>query len=60
MITSERTTKKRIYNSPEIVCVELDYEISLALESSPPDGPGEYAKLSPEYIGNDPFMTNVS
>ena len=55
MKTTEKTTKKRIYNRPEIVCVELDNEISLALQSTPPDGPGETSMLTPEYMKNDPF-----
>lgn len=59
MKTSEKITEKRIYNSPEIVCIKLDYEISLALESSPPEGPGEYSTLSPEYFNKSPFMTNL-
>ena len=50
--------KKRIYNCPEIVCVILDNEISLALESTPPAGPGEGASLSPEYLNNNPFKSN--
>jgi hypothetical protein len=33
-------TKKK-YRSPEIEIVVLDNEISLALESTPPDGPEE-------------------
>lgn len=60
MITSDKITQKRIYISPEIVCIDLDYEISLALESSPPEGPGEYTTLSPEYFNNNQFMTNVT
>jgi hypothetical protein len=32
---------KSIYCQPQIVCIELDNEISLALESTPPPGPGE-------------------
>ncbi len=37
----ERTSEKQMYISPVIVCVELDNEISLALESAPPVGPDE-------------------
>lgn len=59
MKTTEKTTEKRMYNSPEIFCVELDNEISLALESSPPEGPGEGASLAPEYMNNDPFRFNL-
>lgn len=59
MKTTERLIEKQIYNSPEIVRVELDNEISLALESNPPLGPGEGASLAPEYLNNDPFKSNV-
>jgi len=41
MKTVENSLEKRIYNNPEIICVKLDNDISLALESSPPAGPSE-------------------
>ncbi len=47
--------EKKKYKAPEIVKIELDNEISLALESEPPIGPEEGAKLTPEYLKNDPF-----
>ncbi len=59
MKITKKETEKRIYNSPEIVCIELDNEISLALESSPPAGPDEVASLAPEYMNKDPFKTNL-
>jgi hypothetical protein len=59
MKTSETIIEKRIYKNPLIELIELDNEISLALESTPPDGPGEGALLSPEYLNNDPFKTNM-
>jgi len=59
MKTAEKNTEKRMYNSPEIVCVKLDNEISLALESAPPFGPGEEASLAPEYMNIDPFRANL-
>jgi hypothetical protein len=59
MKTTEENTKKQMYNSPEIVLIELDNNISLALESTPPEGPGEGASLAPEYMNYDPFKTNV-
>ena len=33
--------EKKKYIAPEIELIELDNEISLALESTPPEGPGE-------------------
>jgi len=45
------------YNSPQIVCVELDNEISLVLQSDePPSEPGTSNTL--ESFKNDPFKTN--
>lgn len=35
------TDIKREYITPQIVCLQLDNEISLALESTPPEGPAE-------------------
>lgn len=34
-------SEKRLYSYPEISCIKLDSEISLALESNPPFGPNE-------------------
>lgn len=33
--------EKKIYNAPQVELITLDNEISLALESTPPPGPGE-------------------
>jgi len=49
-------TKKHTYNSPQIERIELDTEISLTLDSTPPVGPGgETGMNTPEYFNNDPF-----
>ncbi len=37
----ENRMEKKLYNLPQIMKVELDNEISLALESAPPAGPRE-------------------
>jgi hypothetical protein len=50
---------KLTYISPEILRIQLDNEISLALESSPPAGPLEMTQKMPEYFNNDPFGKNV-
>ena len=51
--------EKKKYINPRIEWIPLDNEISLALESSaPPAGPSEGA-LSPEYLNNDSFKTNL-
>ena len=49
---------KREYIAPTIELIQLDNEISLALESDPAIGPGE-TKLAPEYFNNDPFKPNL-
>lgn len=46
---------KRIYLSPVVDRIELDNEISLTLESTPPAGPAEGLNASPEYFNDDPF-----
>jgi hypothetical protein len=43
------------YISPVIELIVLDNEISLALASSPPEGPSE-THLSPEYFNKKPIM----
>lgn len=49
--------EKSIYKSPAIELIILDNEISLALQSIPPEGPGETSNViaSPEYFNNEPF-----
>ena len=53
-------TKKK-YIKPRIEWIPLDNEISLALESMPPDGPGEgaSASLTPEFMKNDAYKYNL-
>lgn len=58
MKTSEKMTEKRMYYCPEIILIELDNEISVALESAPPVGPGEGASLAPEFKHFDPYRNN--
>jgi hypothetical protein len=52
---------KKTYITPQVETVELDNEISLALASAPPGGPGEVHNVIavPEYFGNEPFNTNL-
>ena len=45
-------------SAPEINRIELDNEINLQLESTPPKAPGEAYKNTPEFIYNDPFKSN--
>jgi hypothetical protein len=46
--------EKKQYIEPEIEHIELDNEISLALQSEPPLGPGEEAGLQSHV--KDPFQ----
>lgn len=55
MHATEIPSAKLNYISPKLVCVKLDNEISLALQSSPPPGEGEGYNNGPEYLNNDPF-----
>ena len=50
---------KKIYSSPQIEQVKLDSDISLTLDSTPPEGPGEGITKVPEYFNNDPFKPNL-
>ena len=60
MNTNNKKLKKRTYSPPRFICVKLDNEISLVLESEPPTGPNESLSKAPEYFNNDPFKCNRS
>ena len=51
------TTIRSIYHSPQIERVELDNEIALQLESSPPYLPGETQLIERNQFNPDPFRT---
>jgi hypothetical protein len=51
-------TRKK-YLQPTIVKIELDNEISLALQSEPPALPGESLLKAPDYFNNDPYKINI-
>ncbi len=55
-----RNIQKSPYSSPQIKQVKLDNEISLILESAPPEGPDEVSNFKPEYFNNDPFKTTIA
>ncbi len=47
---------KKSYITPQIELIPLDNEISLALESNPPGGPGEtYNEIKKEGYSNYPI-----
>lgn len=45
--------EKSTYSTPMIFKVVLDNEISLQLQSDPPDGPGEMYGYEPDYYGDE-------
>lgn len=51
-------TNKQTYIVPQVELIELDNEIALQLESTPPTAPGEAKLNAPEYFNNDPFKAN--
>jgi hypothetical protein len=51
--------EKKKYITPAIEIITLDNEISLALASEPPFGPGELVVNSVDQFQNDPFKTII-
>lgn len=49
----ESNEQKIKYHTPQIKCIRIDTEISLALESTPPEGPMEYGYNKPEFFNNN-------
>jgi len=60
MSSTHEETIGRVYYPPEINKIRLDNEISLALESNAPYGPGENQSYLPDNFNNNPLKsTNV-
>jgi hypothetical protein len=51
---------KKKYATPEIGVITLDNEISLALESNPPFGPGESLLLTPVNFNFNPLKLQTT
>jgi hypothetical protein len=53
---------KSKYSSPTIEFIQLDNEISLALESTPPFGPDEVRKGSdtPDFLRSNPINSELA
>lgn len=49
---------KKTYCPPNVEIIKLDKEISLAMESDAPAGPGE-GKTGPQFQKEDPFKTHM-
>jgi len=52
--------EKKKYIKPCIEWIPLDKDISLALESAPPAGPGEIVYNVPELNQNNPYKGNFA
>jgi len=55
--------KRTTYITPEIELIELDRQISLALESAleePPYGPDEVRMIAPEHFNNSAIKTDLA
>lgn len=54
------TQEKKIYSSPVIEKIVLDNQISLILESNPPFGPSEAARITvPNSLVTNPFRVEL-
>jgi len=55
------STYLRPYQTPDLQCIRLDNDISLALESTTPEAPGSepWTTKVEESFSNDPFKTNM-
>ena len=51
---------KKKYIKPRIEIIYLDNEISLALESAPPPGPGEVGYNAPQHFNAQPFRVDLA
>ena len=50
--------QKKIYTQPMVSFIRLDYEVSLALESTPPELENESLLRLPESVNENPFKIN--
>lgn len=49
--------EKKLYKTPQIEKISLDNEISLVLESPPPEGPFESYIFAPDVLSKDIYKT---
>jgi hypothetical protein len=59
MITYIEMNKRTFYCSPKIERIMLDNNISLAMESSPPEGPDEVLRMQQEYFNPNSYKTDI-
>ena len=48
------------YAMPQVHRIELDNEIALQLESTPPHAPGEAQNSAPEHFNQNPFKSTLA
>lgn len=53
METLNQIINKRLYNVPRVIHIQIDKQIALQLESSPPIGPDELVQNNSQ--SNNPF-----
>jgi hypothetical protein len=58
MKTIYKIAEKRAYCTPDVICIKMDNEISLALESANPDGDPTFSS-NQQFFNNDPFKSNM-
>ncbi len=59
MKTSIKFKNKQLYSVPKIEQIELDKRISLALESTPPEGPNELTWIKSGYFNHVSLNDNI-
>jgi len=50
--------EKKKYYAPQVELILIDNEISLALASTPPEGPGEIVHNSNQHFTSEPFKSS--
>ncbi len=53
-------SNKKTYFAPQVECIQLDNEISLALASTPLDGGDDEVYNAPQNFNNDPLKRNMA
>jgi hypothetical protein len=59
MRTKNILRAKKEYIMPQVKCINIDNEISLALESTPPGAPGEVYNTAPQHFNSNPFKNQL-
>lgn len=54
-MNKDEIIERRVYTNPQITYIKLDNDISLALESTPPEGPNEGISSIEHSLHNNPY-----